>query len=259
MEQLRINNLSICTKNKDFLILDNINLLVEKSESLAIVGESGSGKTTIARAILRLLSENLIYKSGEIIFKNRDILKLSDEEIRQIRGREISYLPQESLNFLNPLMKCGDQIAEVLLYKCNKKKVEIYDEVVFMLSLCGFENPEDIYEKYPFELSGGNRQKILFAIANISKPELLIVDELTSSLDFISEKEILCLLQKFKKENNQTLIFITHDLLLAKEISDKMLILKSGVIQEYGFTSDIFNTPINNYTKHLIENASPKI
>ncbi len=257
MNLLEIKNYSVSAgKNTDNkIILDNINFSITQGESLALIGESGSGKTTIARSILGLLDESLKIESGEILYNGQNILTLSEKEKTALRGRKISLLPQESLNALDPLAKCGVQIAEVLFSSGERDKRKVFESVLSMLSVCGFRNPEVIYNKYPVELSGGNRQKILFAISNISRPELLITDEPTSSLDMASEKEILSLLKKHKDENKQTLIFITHDISIAKEISDKIIVLKSGVIIESGYTAAIFNDPKEEYTKLLIDNA----
>ena len=164
-------------------------------------------------------------------------------------------LPQESLNSLDPLVKVGKQIGEVISCSKNNDKRNTFEEVLLILSQCGFQDPEVIYNKYPYELSGGNRQKILFSIANITKPELLIADEPTSSLDLSSEKEILDLLNKFKEQNKQTIIFITHDIGVAKKISNKLIVLKSGEIIESGLSSEVFGSPKAEYTKLLIENA----
>jgi len=260
MNQLELKNLSVCLRNNENrIILNDISFSLGEGESLSIIGESGSGKTTIARSILRLIDNNLLIKSGCILFEEKDILKLSENELTKLRGDSICFLPQESLNYLNPLIRCGDQIAEVLIIKRKKSKNEVYDEVLFFLSLCGFNDPEEIYNKYPFELSGGSRQKVLFAMTNIIKPKLLIADEPTSSLDLVSEKEILNLLIKFKSDHKQSLIFITHNILIAKDISQKVMILKNGTIEEYGLTPEVFENPKSEYTKELIKNASYQI
>jgi len=260
MSLLELKNLFVCLRNNENkIILNNISFSLEKGESLSIIGESGSGKTTIARSILKLVDKNLLFKSGCILFNGKDILSLTESQMTKIRGDSICFLPQESLNYLNPLIKCGDQISEVLIIKKKKNKIEAFDEVIFFLSLCGFDDPEEIYNKYPFELSGGSRQKVLFAISNIIKPRLLIADEPTSSLDLVSEKEILNLLIKFKSEYKQSLIFITHNIMIAKRISQKVVILRNGIIEEYGLTSDVFENPKSEYTKELIKNASYQI
>jgi ABC-type dipeptide/oligopeptide/nickel transport system ATPase component len=257
MALLEINNLSISFNQNaaNVFILKNINFELDSGDSIALIGESGSGKTTIARSILGLLDEGLAIENGEILFKGQNLFKLNEKEKTSLRGKKISMLPQESLNVLDPLVKCGLQIGEVLLSNGEKEKTKVFELVLAMLSQCGFPEPETIYNKYPHELSGGNRQKILFAIANISKPELLITDEPTSSLDLGSEKEILDLLNKFKAEYKQSILFITHDIGIAKEISNKILVLKSGILIESGTTAEIFENPKEEYTKLLIENA----
>jgi peptide/nickel transport system ATP-binding protein len=259
MNLLEIKNYSVSVKDKaQTNILRNINFSITAGESLALIGESGSGKTTIARSILGLLDEGLFIESGEIFFNGLNVLQLKENEKTALRGKKISMLPQESLNVLDPLVICGKQIGEVLLSNGEKDKRKIFESVLTILSQCGFHDSETIYNKYPHELSGGNRQKILFAIANIAKPELLITDEPTSSLDMGSEKEILDLLGKFKHEYRQTILFITHDIGIAKSISNKILVLKSGVVIESGSTSEIFENPKEEYTKLLIENADTR-
>jgi ABC-type glutathione transport system ATPase component len=253
MALLEINNLTVCSSQTS--TLKNISFNVDAGDSIALIGESGSGKTTIARSILGLLDEGLTISRGEIIFKGLSIFKLTEKEKTALRGKKISMLPQESLNALDPLVKVGKQIGEVISSNENNKKRNTYEDVLTILSLCGFQDSETIYNKYPYELSGGNRQKILFAIANIAKPELLIADEPTSSLDLGSEREILNLLNNFKEQNKQTVIFITHDISIAKNISNKIIVLKSGEIVESGFSSEVFGNPKEEYTKLLIENA----
>ena len=257
MSLLEIKNYSVINskENEESFILKNINFCVNHSDTLAIIGESGSGKSTIAKSIICLIDKNLKVKDGKIFFENKDIFNLNDEEKRLLRREKISFLPQESLNVLDPLVKVGKQISEVISHNELLTKQQRQDLVMEMLNDCAFKEPEQIWHKYPFELSGGNRQKILFAIATIPKPKLLITDEPTSSLDFESKNEILELLTRFKEKNNSTLIFITHDIILASKISNRIIVLKSGEIIESGLTADIFNKPQEKYTQMLIDNA----
>jgi ABC-type dipeptide/oligopeptide/nickel transport system ATPase component len=257
MSLLEIKNYSVVSnkENEESFILKDINFFVNESDTLAIIGESGSGKSTIAKSIISLLDKNLKVKEGEIFFEEKNIFNLSDEEKRLLRRDKISFLPQESLNVLDPLVKIGQQISEIISHDKSFTKQQRKNIVLKMLNDCAFKELEEIWHKYPFELSGGNRQKILFAIATISKPKLLIADEPTSSLDFESKNEILNLLTKFKETNKNTLIFITHDIVLASKISNRMIVLKSGEIVESGLTADIFNNPKEKYTQMLTSNT----
>ena len=256
MSLLEIKNYSVINskEEKESFILKNITFSVNESDTLAIIGESGSGKSTIAKSIICLIDKNLKVKGGEIFFEKRDVLKLTAEEKRLLRRDKISFLPQESLNVLDPLKKVGQQIFEVISHETRFTKNQKENLVIKQLKDCAFKDPEQIWHKYPFELSGGNRQKILFAIAAISKPKLLIADEPTSSLDFESKNEILELLTRFKETNN-ILIFITHDIILASKISNRIVVLKSGEVIEAGLTAELFNNPKEEYTKMLIDNA----
>jgi len=257
MSLLEIRNYSVISneENEESFILKNINFSVNETDTHTIIGESGSGKSTIAKSIISLLDKNLKVKEGEIFFEEKNIFNLSYEEKRLLRRDKISFLPQESLNVLDPLMKVGQQISEIISHDKSVSKNQRKSLVIKMLKDCAFKEPEQIWHKYPFELSGGNRQKILFAIATISKPKLLIADEPTSSLDLESKNEILELLTQFKERNKSTLIFITHDIVLANKISNRTTVLKSGEIIESGLTTDIFNNPKEKYTQTLINNA----
>jgi peptide/nickel transport system ATP-binding protein len=257
MSLLEIKKYSVVSsrEKKESFILKDITFSVNELDTLAVIGESGSGKSTIAKSIISMLDKNLKIKNGEIFFEEKNVLNLSSEEKRSLRKNKISFLPQESLNVLDPLVKVGQQISEIISPDKLFIKQKIETPVLEMLKECAFKEPEKVWHKYPHELSGGNRQKILFAVAAISKPKLLIADEPTSSLDFESKNEILNLLANFKEKNKSTLIFITHDIMLASKISNRMIVLKSGEIIESGLTADIFNNPKEKYTQMLVENA----
>jgi oligopeptide/dipeptide ABC transporter ATP-binding protein len=206
---------------------------------------------------------NLIEKpgkitAGEIIFNGRDLLKISPHEYRKIRGKEISMIFQDPMNSLNPVYRCGDQIAEVLTNHKGISKKEALSEAVRILDLVKVSQPQKRIMQYPHELSGGLRQRIMIAAAIICKPELLIADEPTTALDVTVQKQILDLIADLQKEIGMAILFITHDLCIVRQIADKISVLYAGEIIESGTTDDIFDSPMHHYTNGLL-NAIPKI
>jgi ABC-type glutathione transport system ATPase component len=219
---LEIKNLSLSTADGREIIKD-LNFSLSKGEILSVLGKSGSGKTLTARAIMNLLPKGILLKSGEALYKGNDLLKMDDKALQKIRGAEISMIVQESLASLNPLRKVGQQIAEVPISHKNLPRREAKKLTIELLKQVGFDNPEKIFDKYPHELSGGMRQRIIIANGIACNPEILIADEPTSSLDVASEKEIIELLTNLNKQNKMSIIFITHNPEIAKDISSGVL------------------------------------
>ena len=252
---LSVNNLSVRFKNQDLNThaVKGISFNLKKGESLGIVGESGSGKSVTALSIMRLLPQPpAIIETGEILFNNKDILKLSDKKLREIRGNHISMIFQEPMTSLNPVFTVGFQIDEALILHQKMDKKTAREKSIDLLDQVGIVNPKTRVNSYPHELSGGQRQRVMIAMAIACKPELLIADEPTTALDVTIQKQILQLLRDLQKKMDMSIIFISHDLGVISEISQQVLVMQSGKIIETASTKDIFKNPKENYTKGLI-------
>jgi ABC-type dipeptide/oligopeptide/nickel transport system ATPase component len=251
---LEVKNLSVVIdkENEKKVILDNINFKIDKGEKLAIIGESGSGKTMTALSIINLLPKNFKITNGEILFCGSNLLDLSAPEIQKIRGKKISMIFQEPLSSLNPMLTAGFQICETILSHNNISKANARESSINLLKKVGFDRPDDIYSMYPHQLSGGMRQRIMIAIGISNNPEILIADELTSSLDVSSQSDILELLKMLNKNDKITIIFITHDLKLAEDFADNIVVMYNSNIVETGGTKEIFMNPKHEYTKELV-------
>ena len=232
--------------------VDGVSFSVEEGEILGIAGESGSGKSTLAHSILRLIKPPGEIVDGEIIFQGRDLTKLSEEEMREIRGKDISMVFQDPNTYLNPIMKVGLQVAEVYEAHQNTKIETVLDKVISLFKKVKITDPEKRVYSYPHELSGGMKQRALISMAVALKPKLIILDEPTSALDVTIQLEIVNLLKEMKDDLNASMIFISHDLELLSEITDKLMIMYAGKIVEYGYTKDVFNNPKHPYTEALI-------
>lgn len=230
--------------------VDDASFDLEYGEALGIVGESGCGKTTCALSIARLLPKEGRIHGGEILLEGTDLLKLSDEEIRSRRWKQVSIIFQGAMNALNPVMKVGDQIAEaiVLHEKLDKKKALERAEELFEL----VEMPRERINNYPHEFSGGMKQRAMIAMALACSPKVVIGDEPTTALDVMVQAQILNLLEKLRKELNMGLILITHDLSILAETCDRIAVMYAGKIVEIGTVEDIFERTAHPYTKCLI-------
>ena len=253
---LSIKNLTINVG--DQIILSNVSFDLKKNEVLGLVGESGSGKSFTALSILDLINIKNLKTDGQIIFNGKELNKLSSKEYQKIRGKEISIIFQEPMSSLNPSMKCGDQISEIIINheKINKKIAK--KKSIELIQKVQLKNPELVFEKYPFQLSGGQQQRVMIAIAIACKPKLLIADEPTTSLDSIVRNDIISLIKSLQNEYSMGVLFISHDLKLVSKFADNLIVLKEGVIIEKGVSSQIFNSPKEKYTQHLINSIPPK-
>ena len=253
---LSIKNLTI--NIGDQVILSNVSFDLKKNEVLGLVGESGSGKSFTALSVLDLINIKNLKTEGQIIFDGKELSKLSNKEYQKIRGKEISIIFQEPMSSLNPSMKCGDQISEIIINheKINKKIAK--QKSIELIEKVQLKNPELVFEKYPFQLSGGQQQRVMIAIAIACKPKLLIADEPTTSLDSLVRNDIISLIKSLQNEYNMSVLFISHDLKLVSKFVDNLIVLKKGVIIERGISSQIFNSPKKKYTKHLIDSSPPK-
>lgn len=254
-ELLNIENLSISFLNgKDKIeVVHNINFQLFENEILGIVGESGSGKSVSSLAIMGLLPRKVSeINSGSITFKEANLLDLNQKELQGIRGKEIAMIFQEPMSSLNPSMRCGAQVMEMLKTHFNLTTNQMREKVLSLFEQVQLPEPELCFRKYPHELSGGQKQRVMIAMALACEPKILIADEPTTALDVTVQKEIIALLKQIQTSTNMSVIFITHDLSLISEIADRVLVMYKGEIVEQGSSDKIFKSPEHNYTRALI-------
>ncbi len=231
----------------------NLNISIPKGKTISIVGESGSGKTLTALSILRLQpNPSSITDESRIIFSGKDILKIHQKELNEIRGNDISMIFQEPLSSLNPLHTIERQISESIISHKAKKTVAVRDAVIELMSKVRINEPKEKLTRYPHQLSGGERQRVMIAMALANNPKLLIADEPTTALDVTVQYEILKLLKTLQQEFNLTILFITHDLSIVKNFTDYVYVMQDGYVVEEGSTFSIFKKPTNPYTKKLV-------
>ncbi len=257
---LEVKNLrtSFFTDDGEVKAVDGVDFSIEKGKTIGIVGESGSGKSITSLSILRLLQEPVgRVVDGEIIFKGEDLLKKSKKEMRDIRGNSISMIFQEPMTSLNPTLTCGEQIAESVRIHQKLNRKEAWAKAVEMLSLVGIPSPEKRAKQYPFELSGGMRQRVMIAIALACNPQLLIADEPTTALDVTIQAQILDLIKKLQDELGTSLMMITHDLGVVAEMCDNVAVMYCGKVVEYADKKTLFTSPKHPYTVGLL-NSVPK-
>ncbi len=233
--------------------LENMSLALGQSEVIGVLGESGSGKSTLGLAILRLLPVSARYERGEVIFRGRNLFALSESELREVRGNEISMISQDPALSLNPVMRVGDQIAEVLRAHTGLPQKTVKERVEELLHSVGFDQPRQIASAYPHQLSGGQRQRVAIAQAIACNPALVIADEPTSKLDPGLQSEILALLTEIRRRRGTTLLVISHDPTIFAGFADRMIVMYAGRIVEEGRTRDIFHAPMHPYTRALVQ------
>ncbi|WDV45051.1 ABC transporter ATP-binding protein [Clostridiaceae bacterium M8S5] len=229
-----------------------INFGLHKGETLAIVGESGSGKSVTNKSIIGILSKNANVKSGEILYKGNDIINYNDKQFTEIRGSELSMIFQDPMSSLDPVMKIGKQITETLRLKHKVKESDAKKKAIELMAAVGIPQPEKRYNQYPFQFSGGMRQRIVIAIALACDPEVLICDEPTTALDVTIQSQILELIRDMQKERNLSVIFITHDLGVVANVADRVAVMYAGKIVEIGTVDEIFYNPKHPYTWGLL-------
>ncbi|MFX0558754.1 ABC transporter ATP-binding protein [Tepidibacillus infernus] len=229
---------------------------VEKGEAVAIVGESGSGKSVTSQSIMKLIpTPPGVYKNGEIIFEGKDLIKLSNKEMEEIRGSSIGMIFQDPMTSLNPTMTVGRQISEGLIKHHGMNKAEALKRSVEMLELVGIPNPELRVKQYPHEFSGGMRQRVMIAIALACSPKLLIADEPTTALDVTIQAQILDLMKDLQSKLDTSIIIITHDLGVVADIAQKVIVMYAGQVVEQGYLDDIFYNPQHPYTWGLLKSV----
>ena len=236
--------------------VDGVSFNLEAGKTFAIVGESGSGKSITALSIMGLLPNNLAEtERGEILFDNKNLIDLEENEMRKIRGNRISMIFQEPMTSLNPVYDLSYQISETIILHQKKSKEQARKIAIEMLDLVGIPEPQKRIDSYPHELSGGMRQRAMIAMALSCNPKILIADEPTTALDVTIQAQIIDLMQELQKKLGMSIIFITHDLGVVSEISDHVMVMYLGNVMEIAETSELFNNPLHSYTKSLIDIA----
>ncbi|MFJ7648074.1 ABC transporter ATP-binding protein [Lysinibacillus sp. NPDC097279] len=252
---LEVKDLKINFKTYAGLVhaVRGVNFDLKEGETLAIVGESGSGKSVTSNALMKLIPQPPgIYESGQILFNGRDLIPLTDKEMSKVRGNEIAMIFQDPMTSLNPTMKVGRQITEVILQHKKVSKTDAKNRAIELLTQVGIPFPEKRYNQYPHEFSGGMRQRVVIAIALAADPKLLIADEPTTALDVTIQAQILELMKEIQKSSKTSIIFITHDLGVVANVADRVAVMYAGQIVEYGTVNDIFYNPKHPYTWGLL-------
>lgn len=258
---LKIKNLKTYFYTDEGIVkaVDDVSLRINKGETLCVVGESGCGKSITAMSILRLIPNPPgKIEGGEIVFEGRDILKLSEEEVRSIRGNKISMIFQEPMTSLNPVFTIGSQIIEAIMLHQNLDKKAAIEKAIEALKLVGIPRADEIINSYPHELSGGMRQRAMIAMAMVCNPTLLIADEPTTALDVTIQAQILDLMRKLKQETKTSIMLITHDLGVVAEMADYVSVMYSGKVVEEANVLELFKNPLHPYTLGLLE-SKPQI
>jgi len=239
--------------------VDDVSFSLDKGETLGIVGESGCGKSVSALSIMRLIPEPPgKIAGGEILFKGKNVLNFTEKEMQEMRGNDIGMIFQEPMTSLNPVFTCGDQIEEAVILHQKLNKEQAKEKALEMLRLVGIPAPEQRYNEYPHQLSGGMRQRIMIAMALSCNPELLIADEPTTALDVTVQAQILELIEKLQKDLGMGVIIITHDLGVIAEVSDMVCVMYASKVAEYGTADQIFYNSKHPYTIGLL-NSIPKL
>lgn len=252
---LEVKNLTIGFPGESGMrtVVDDVSFCVGYGEIVGIVGESGSGKSMTVQTIMGLKNRDAHIMSGEILFDGKDLLRISDEELSKIQGNDMSMVFQEPMTSLNPVKKIGWQVAESLKIHTPMPDEEIHGRVVEILANVGLPKPEELCQKYPHQLSGGMRQRVMIAMAMICWPKLLIADEPTTALDVTIQAQILELMMELKEKLGMAIIMITHDLGIVASMCERIAVMYAGRIVEYGTTDDIFYNPKHEYTKGLLK------
>ena len=256
--EIKDEKLSFFTPAGEVKALNGVSFSMNEGEVLGIVGESGSGKSVTAYSIMGLTAYPGKLIGGTIYFNGHQIEKMSEKEMRKIRGNEVSIIFQDPMTSLNPVYTIGNQITEVIRLHTGKSKKEAYDRAKELLELVGINEPTKRLKQYPHELSGGMRQRVMIAIALACEPKLLIADEPTTALDVTIQAQILELMQELRQKLGMSIIMITHDLGVVASMCERIAVMYAGHIVEYGTADEIFYEPKHEYTKGLI-NSIPKL
>lgn len=251
--QVKDLHVSFQVKGGEVKAVRGMNFEIGKGETVAIVGESGSGKSVTAQTVMRLIpSPPSIIKQGEILFQGQNLLKKSNKEMEAIRGKDIGMIFQDPMTSLNPTIKVGKQITEVLIKHQNMSAAEAKDQAIEMLKLVGIKNAEARFNQYPHEFSGGMRQRAMIAIALACRPALLIADEPTTALDVTIQAQIMDVMKDMQQRLGTSIILITHDLGVVAGMCDRVIVMYAGEVVETGTKWEIFKNPQHPYTKGLL-------
>jgi len=252
-EILTVSNLKVYFKSiyGDYKVLDGVSFSVFKNEIFGIAGESGCGKSTLAEGILRLIRPPGYIKEGKIVFEGVDLLKLNEAELRKIRFKKLSYIPQGSMNSLNPVLKIKEQVMDAIIDHTDIPKKDAEELAIAVLQNAGL--PPKVADMYPHELSGGMKQRVVISIATALKPSLVIADEPVTALDVVTQRAILESIAEMREKFRTSIILIAHDMSVHAEIVDRLAIMYAGKIVEIGSIYDIFEQPLHPYTRLLID------
>ena len=240
-------------------VINNVSFCIDKGEILGVVGESGSGKSVTAKNIMRLLpSPPSTVLGGEVYFDGRDLLKLTEKEMRSIRGRKIAMIFQEPMTSLNPVYTCGRQITEAIRLHQHVSKQDAFKKAEEMLRMVGMSLPEERLKEYPHELSGGMRQRVMIAMALCCGPELLIADEPTTALDPTIQAQILELIRDLQKQIGMSVLYITHDMGVVAQLCHRVVVMYAGMVMEIAGVKELYASPLHPYTRCLMK-AMPRL
>jgi len=257
MDLITVKDLQVSFKTQYGILhaVRGVNFTLKKGETLAIVGESGSGKSVTTRAIMGLLAGNSIVENGEILYNGQNLLEIDEDLFQKIRGSKISMIFQDPMSSLNPIQTVGKQIMEALKVKLKMPAKLAKKRAIELMEAVGIPNSEQRFNQYPFQFSGGMRQRVVIAIALMANPEVLICDEPTTALDVTIQGQILNLIKKLKKQRDLSVIFITHDLGVVANVADRVAVMYAGKIVEYGTSEDVFYNPKHPYTWALLSSV----
>ena len=246
-------NTSFRTDRVEVMAVNGVSFNLDRGKILGIVGESGSGKSVTAYSIMQILEKNGSIKKGQVLYKGEDITKFTEKQMREFRGKCCSIIFQDPMTSLNPVFTIGNQLKEAIELHTPRKGKEAMERAVEMLTLVGVNEPEKRVKQYPYELSGGMRQRVMIAMALACEPDILIADEPTTALDVTIQAQILELMQSLQKKLGMAIIMVTHDLGVIADMCDEIIVMYGGRVCERGTAEDIFYRPSHEYTKGLLK------